>query len=826
MKPNRLALNFFLALAVISLISNAFAQSLEVTDVNVNPSVVWLNDNPRITVSAKCKYNNSAIQADDARVEVRSPSGLTTTENLGYSSGTYSNSFLLYGFSEIGTYTAYVTCEYNSYSDTKAKTFTVRKMELSIVKDGSEINAYMGETIEVRIDFKVDGKQVSLARDDYRIVVDDVEVETLSVIGTAGYQRISVDLCPSGDIEDCMDDLPEGLYDLEVTAYYSTGQSITDKVKNYVRVKPPIKIDFSNVKVECAVGKLCNPAITFDVTMTSGDISDITEDDVSARILGNRVFESAYVEDLQCDKQSGSCTVKLNIPSNLQPGLYDLFLSIERDFGDDSYTVEEPLDLEVVLQFSGVMKDASGNVVSAVITLTNTGTGQVISGKTDYAGSYSLDVLPGTYMMEVRLGGSLLRFNNISFSSDDFLLGLSGSLIRYDEGHLNSGSPPGVRVIKVMVVELALPFSSAWFFVPYNSALVSGDENNLRVYKCDNWNFEKGFCTGEWKQIPAEVHPIRNAVEFNVDSTSAFIVGEQRALHILNIELSEDRVFIGENVVVDGKVMDSDGSPVEGAQVRLSFPDFDISSSTTSTTGGFFRATITAPYTSGYPDLVIETSKSTYLSYNTTTTIGVDMKKELSLVGIPETVEVKLNEPKSLRFKVFNSGQINLTDTILLRVNGIAQGWYRLSDVKVDSLDVSEQKEIELNISLTSELCGSGCSQFYLVTIEASSEEVSDAASFNLGISSPTGQTAVDSGEDSGGLVKLPDITGFSISMPKMSNSYLPLTVIVILIILIVNKKKTFVVPIKKSRPGRKDKTAPKLRDSVMSSLNKIKKQI
>ncbi|MBN2013678.1 MAG: hypothetical protein JW778_00710 [Candidatus Altiarchaeota archaeon] len=826
MKCKRSTSNFFLVLALLSLIGNASSQTLEVTDVNVNPSVVWLNENPRITVSAKCRYNNSVIQADDALVEIKSPAGLTTTENLAYSGGTYSNAFLLYGFSEIGTYTASVTCDYNSLTDTKKKTFTVREMELSIIKEGSEIKAYMGEVIEVRIDFRVDGKQVSLARDDYKIVVGDVEAEPISVIGTTGYQTISVDLCPEDDIEDCMDDLPEGLYDLEITAYYSTGQSVADKVKNYVRVKPPIKLDFSKVRVECVVGQLCSPSITFGVTMTSGDVSELSEDDVSVRILGNRVFESVYVEDLQCDKQAGSCTVKLNIPSNLQPGSYDLFLSVEKKFGDNSYTIEEPIDLKVVLQFSGYMKDAAGEVVSSVITLTNSGTGQVVSGSTDYSGRYSLDVLPGVYVMEARFGGAIIRFNNVSFSSDDFLLGISGNLLRYDEGHLHSGSPSGVRIVKVLAVELALPFYSAWFFVPYNSALVSGDENNLRVYKCANWNFEKGFCNGEWKQIAAEVHPIRNAVEFYADSTSAFIVGEQRALYLQSIELQTQRVFIGENIVVDGKVWDSDGNPVEGAQIRLSFPEFGITSSATSTTGGFFRATITAPYTSGYPSLLIEASKETYISSNVTTTVGVDMKKEVSVFGVPESVEIKLGEPKSLRFKIFNSGQINLTDTILLRVNGIPQGWYRLSDVKIDSLEVSEQKEIEMTMEVTPELCGADCGQFYLTKIEATSEEVSDVASFTLVIASSKNQTTSAPDKDSGGLIKLPDITGFSISVPKLSNSYLPLSFIVILLILIVNKKKSFDIQLRKRRPGRKEKGAPKLRDSVMASLNKIKKQI
>lgn len=822
MRVKKTGLTFFLVL--IFVLNSVSAQSLEVTDISLNPSVIWLDDDPRITISARCIYNGSSISDATVSVEIQSPGGLTTPGYLWYSSGRYSSSFRLDQFYEIGTYTASVTCEYNGYTDTREKTFNVREMSLNIINEGGEINAYMGDVIEIKVDFRVDGRPVSLPKNDFRIYIGEEEVEPVSVIGTASYQKISVDLCPSGNIESCMNKLPEGLYDLEVTACYSSDKRITSKVKNYVRVNSPLKIDFSQNRVECIVGKICSSEIKFDVIFPNGDISDLTEDDVDVRILGNKVFERVYVESMECDRQSGSCTVKLNIPSNLQPGSYDLFLSLKKKFGDSYYTVEDYIPLQVVLQLSGVMKDAAGDVVRTVITLTNEKTGQVITGTTDYSGRYALDVLPGDYSMEIRFGGTIVRFNNVTISNDDLLLALSGNLIRYDEGHLNSGSPVGVRVIKVIVVEFALPFSSAWFYVPYDSALVNGDENDLKVYKCDNWNFEKGFCTGTWKEIKADVHTIRNTIEFNVNSTSAFIIGEKRALYLRNIELEKEKVFMGDTVVVNGKVMDSDGNSVEGALIRLSFPGFGITSTDTSTTGGFFRVTITAPYTEGYPDLVIGAEKSSYAPCNTTTTLKVDRKKEISIFDVPEIVEVPFNEPTNIKFKVFNSGQINLTQPIYLRVSGIPSAWYRLSPVKIDSLDVSEQKDINLSVTLTPELCGDECDQFSRVNIEAKSEEISDVVSFTLKISSPINQTVTTSEGPKG--FHLPDITGFSIALPSISNPYLPLTVIVILIILIANKKKTRGIRIKGIKSGKKGKGAPKLRDSVMSSLHRIKKEI
>ncbi len=819
-------LTFFLVSTLI--LNNVSAQLFEVSYVTVNPSVLWLSENPKITVSAKCKYNESSISSADVTVEIKSPNALTTTEKLWYSSGIYSANLPLSGFSEIGTYTASVTCKYGeNYTDTKRKNFNVRTLELDIITEESEINVYMGDTIEIKADFRLDGNHISIPKDDFLIYVGEVEIDPVSVIGTTGYQKITADLCPSGKIENCMNKLPEGIYDLEITAQYSSDKRVTTKVKNYVRVHPPLKIDFSQSRVECAMGRVCNPEIKFDVTFPKGDISDFTEDDVEARILGNKFSEPVYVDGIQCNKQLGSCVVKLNIPSNLQPGSYDLYLSLKKKFGDGYYTIEDYLPLQVVLRISGVMRDAAGEVVGASISFINEENSQVITCSTDSSGGYSIDILPGKYSMEIGFGGALVRFKNITISSEDFLLGLSGDLIRYDEGHLNSGSPPGVRVIKVMVVEFALPFSSAWFYVSYNSALVNGDENNLRVYKCDKWNFEKGSCTGTWNELKADVHTIRNTIEFNSNSTAAFIIGEQRALYLMNIELGASKVFTCDTVVVSGKVLDSDGNSVEGAQIRLSFPEFGITSTDTSTTGGFFRASIIAPSTTGYPDLVVEAMKSSYASCNTTTTVEVDRKKEISIFNVPETVEVPLNEPTNINFRLFNSGQINLTQPIYISVTGIPLEWYRLSPIKVDTLDVSEQKNINLSITLNPELCDGGkCNQFSLVNIEAKSEEVSDIVSFTLKIASPLNQTTTASGGEPKGFFNLPEITGFSIALPSISNQYLPLTIVVILLVLIINKKKTGGIQIRGIKFRKKGKGAPKLRDSIMSSVHNIKKEI
>jgi len=819
----KLSLTFFSALALFFIIGSVSALAPEVTDLNINPSIIWLSQNPSITISAKCRYNGSYVTNADVKATIESPGGSSTEISLTYSSGKYVktiNNFLWY-FSDPGTYDVTVECEYEGSSDTATGTFIAHELELDILEEGEKLDAYMGDYLNVKVYFKMDGNLVVCSEDDFKVRIGEEDVDVVSAVKTANYQEVKVSIPVDSS------DLPEGTYDLRVTAYHS-GKSLTDDVNDYIKINSPLKIDITQSEIECPANTVCKPEITVDVKFPIGDITDFTLENFNAVIMGEgKTFKKIYVDSIDCGKQSGSCNVKLDIPANLDPGSYDLFLTLETTIENEEYESQDSIPLEIVLKLSGTLKDAAGNVVSAVITFENLKTGQSISGQVGPSGGYSMNILPGEYSVEIRFGGGVVtRFYNVTISGSDSLLGLSGNFIRYDQGHLNSGSPAGVRVVKIIVIEFGLPFSNAWFYVPYDSSRVSGDEKNLKVYQCRDWNFERSSCTGTWELVTCEVHTIRDGADFNVDSTSAFVIGEQRGLYFSHLELEKEEVHMGDTIVVNGKLLDTDGNGVENAQIRLSFPIFNMSTSSKTTTGGFFRATINAPYLTGYPELLIEGIKYPYCGCNETKTVKVTKSKELSILNIPDIADVPLNEPTDINFTLFNSGQTNLTEPIYIHVGGISSDWYELSPAKVNSLGISEQENINLRIYLTPELCGGACKKFTLVNLEAKSDEISRAVSFTIKITSPlneTGSTEVE--KEEGGSI-IPDITGFAISLPSISSPYLPLTIIVILIILIVNKKKTVSVKKVKKTFGKQGKKGHELRTSIVSSLHRIKRNI
>jgi len=811
----------------IFLIDSVNAQLLQVTDVSINPTTIWLNEDPSITISARCKFNGTYITNANLHANIRSPSGLSTIEQLSFSGGKYFVSiprFLLY-FSETGNYIVSITCEYNGYSAEKQSTFTAHKLEFSIVREGDRINAYIGDTLEIKVNFRLDGNLITVSKNDFDVEIGDEEVSVVSAVTTDNYQKITLDLCPDGNIGECMSRLPEGIYDLRVTAT-SSGRTITDESDRYIKVNAPLTIQINQNEIICPVNTLCEKDIPISVKFPVGNPDDFTKDDVTAVIMGNNIFKQVYINKIECT--SGICTINVNIPSTLSPGLYDFFVQFSTMIDGNDYSSQAVIPLKIVLQISGELIDAAGNVVSASISFEDTETGQVISTTTDSNGRYSINLLPRKYNVEIRFGsGVITRFYNVTISESDSLLGISGNVIRFDQNHINSGAPGGLRLVKIIVIEFALPFSHGWVYVPYDSSLVHGDEQDLRVYECKNWNFEKSTCTGSWKFVQSKVHTIRDAMEFTILSTSAFFIGEQRALHFSNIEIEKEKVFMGDTVVVNGKVLDNDGNPVEGATIRLSFPLYNYSSTDMTTTGGFFRATIVAPYAEGYPTLLIQAIKEPYIGCNTTKTIQVSRSKELSILDVPDIVSVHLNEPTNLEFTIFNSGQTNLTEPIYVHIIGISSDWYELEPAKINGLAISEQKRVNLRIFLTPELCGGKCSKYTLVTIEVKSKEISKSVSFTLKIleaMNTTNQTSKPvEGGGGGRFIEIPNITGFVIVTPSITSPYLPLTIIIILLILIVNKKKTSGGGWKSRKKG---KGKGKLRESVITSLHRIKSNL
>lgn len=465
-----------------------------------------------------------------------------------------------------------------------------------------------------------------------------------------------------------------------------------------------------------------------------------------------------------------------------------------------------------VLAFQGQLADANGNVVSAMIVLKNNMTETPIA--TDSAGKYGVPISAGTYDISMRFPDIWkVELKGVDITSNTI------DSINYD--HLVSNSDiEGLTVAKLVVLEFALPFDSAYLEIPYNDAKID-NEKNIKTFECTYWNFGKRTCIGEWKEVSSVVNIVRDIVSFNTNLITAFVIGERRGLW-LDASLEKRDYFANENIVLSGKVIDTKSNDIEGVEIHYTVEGTDISGKTTSGEGGIFTAILHAPSEGGIFKLIATTKRSPYVSYNTTYEFEVTKKREVNLQA-PETVDVKIDEPITVPVTIFNTGQTELTN-IKFSIAGLKETWYKLEPSIIENIPSGERRTVEVNIHVTSEECEiEDCGKYYFVNFDFTSNEINEKTAFTAKIKS--NESFVDTPlntEIESTIFSMPDITGFvSISSAGKTNIYLVFIFAVFGFVIITIKKRQ-----KRLGRGRgfKSSRIPKARFN--STINNVKSMI
>jgi len=805
-----------LCFALCCIVSNvSVAQSLAVTDISVSPSEVWVNKNPNmITISAKCVLGGSIVQNADMWAQVYFPrSGGTSTGQT--TTGTYS--YKLYtSFPDSGTYTVVVFCSHAGQTASSSTAFVAHRLEL-LADYGKEVETYIGDSMVLDVKFKLDGGLITPKKDTFSVYLgsgsrwEKLE-QTEDPILNNSYQRIKL------KIPLYSSRIAKGLYDLRIEAKYGEQVLSVEKIQ-FVWVNNPLEIYIQDPEIVHIVGSNTSKNITAKVVFKAGSLWDLDVENVRVRLFNTDQSKDLTLRRMFCDRISSICIFSVNLPS-MSPGMYSLEITVAYPSMDSArYTAKDVVPLREALLLSGSVKDAKGNVIQTSISVENVETGDLSEVRTSQLGNYSMNLLPGNYNFVFRFtGGAIVEVSNISISKSE-LITLPGELIRYDEGHIASEIPAGMKLVKVMVLEIALPFAGAKIYMPYDSSLMTGDEKKLKVYVCERWNFERSVCAGSWRIIDdLAVYTIKDAVEFNTSTYGSFMLGENDKLSFSEVALDNKEVYMKDSIVISGMVVNIKKEAVHGATITASFPAQGVSSSATTSSTGEFKLSINAPEVEGDYDLIVSAAKDLFIGTNSSFKVTISKKKDVSLINIPDIVPVSMDEINDIEFKLINSGQMELEEPIYVHISGISTDWYELLPTYVPTLKVGEEKSIVIRVRLNEKLCGGKCNKFYLVNVEAKSREVSKTASFTMKlpiVSSNESESTETTQADSS---NVPGLTGFALSAPNLSSPYIPLTVIVVLLILIVNKKKnptgtTF---------GRKHKQGQQLRESTINKLRRI----
>ncbi|HDD71380.1 MAG TPA: carboxypeptidase regulatory-like domain-containing protein, partial [Candidatus Aenigmarchaeota archaeon] len=712
-----LAFSFMLLIKVWS----AHALTLE---LEAEPEILWFHKSTSFKLYAKCLNDSSPIENASVTAFLIKDGNEILNKDLTFQAGRYFSEFdLSFNPGLIGYLNLTVNCSYGNESIVNSTSIEIKKLTLEILLENEkEVHKYEEFSLDLKFlifdEANKQGLLITPSQETFKVyfVSGNVKREaSIKSYGISGDKQTLTLLVP---------DLEEGLYKLEVVGF-KDGESINASTKKLIKVLTPLRIHPLVERIECYSGSLCEKNITMRVEWDDGSIEEFTQENFEGIVW--QTMQPIDIASVDCDEDYSICTLGLRL-IGLNPGRYDIEIYAKAG-GIESSRVG--IRLDIVLPIKGTLMDAAGKVISMKLTLINKETGEIEQASTNNAGKYSLSILPGIYDAEMDFPGLKVKVFNVTIN-EETVSSFGGESIRYDGFRMQLLE--GLKVAKVVVVEFAFPFEHALIHMPYDDSLILNEEN-LKVYACSRWNFGRRYCSGEWKEIKIRIDPIRNFVEFNASSFSAFALGEEKSLNIYTVYASKKEVYMGDSVIINGKVLDDEGKDVEAATVNFTFLGTNLSSSTLTGADGSFVGSITAPYQEGVFKLRVKVSKHPYVSDEEELVIRVLKKKDLSIF-VPDKFEVFLDEPAELKVEVFNSGQINLTDITLL-VSGIPKDQYLIFPSKINKLDPNEKKEVSLIFNFSSEYCKEGCNQFYLITLTAKGktylgERIEKGASFTL----------------------------------------------------------------------------------------------
>lgn len=174
----------------------------------------------------------------------------------------------------------------------------------------------------------------------------------------------------------------------------------------------------------------------------------------------------------------------------------------------DSFT---PVSIKI-----NVSENDGGGVDSDVIVFQNGTTTQVASFSSS-SGNYQGRVLPnGTYDLQFT-----------AFSGDLIVLLENVDIWNNVDNNMRMDDPPTVAGFRLtFAAETDYTFDSAVVRVYYSSSDVA-DENNIKLYVCQDWNFTARNCNSTWNETNALLNTTDNYFELPVSGFSAFSIMQE-----------------------------------------------------------------------------------------------------------------------------------------------------------------------------------------------------------------------------------------------------------------------------------------------------------
>ena len=768
MKGKATILILIFTISLFVFISPVKAVPPTINDLNVDPSPMWLNDGNQLSVSLSCNPGEGDVEY--LLVELKGPTTGYSSEEQ-FSDSDFSKTWSIL---EPGTHTLTVTCKQtNEEEDVEIQEINVYELDADLVSPKTELQAltYSDESFDIEIDSLMKKGSSETEEDICRSAGFGVYLSG-NLLESSNYFDTESGLCI---VTAYTGSLAVGVYDLKVDVEYQD-HTITFNEARAVKIKYPLELSLVDPISAKPLELTSSGSVIFETKVQYKgqpiEFTELDKNDFSAVLNDNINLEidDAYVDDNDLDIWK----INARMPKH-EPGSYDLKISVEYSHpfeGTKVAIVEENDAVQFVLLFEGAVIDASGQIVSTTIDFVNIGK----TIRTDNSGAYYSTIVPGEYDIMMTFPSLSAYFKNVTVKND-----LGRDFIRFDIPSKKT-SINGISTTMTVVLEFGLPFEEAKLRLYYDDSKVYNEEN-IEAFACHNWNFGARNCAGEWESIESDVDVIRNVLYTNVTGMSAFVVGERLAMDAY-IEVDNRPYYLNDPMQLSGEVTDTQNNPIDNAMVIFTIPDYGITSSTTTTFGGYFLLDLNAPSEEGVFDVDVEIVKEPYMSYNTKLSLQAVKKKDIAFINVPDSVDVYYDTPKEVTFTIVNSGQLEITDARIY-INGLAAGWYKLVPASINKLAPGESKEVKLTIEIPESYCISkGCSNYYPVTVQVESDQVTADVIFTTTLAGKAAQTASQpSGDASAAPLAFPDLTGAITGMFSASGSELNIVLVMAIIV-------------------------------------------
>ncbi|MBI4176025.1 MAG: hypothetical protein HY518_02390 [Candidatus Aenigmarchaeota archaeon] len=459
-----------------------------------------------------------------------------------------------------------------------------------------------------------------------------------------------------------------GIYTAEVSAEFS-GQ----KAKNTTTldVKDPIEFDITSVdRTDITQGDKI--AVSMQATDRGVPIQ-LTTAMVSLKV------GPAQTAILDFSHSGSISTARITAPP-LPPKYYDI--AAQLSYNGFSKTVTR--GVTYIIQVSGSLLDVDGNPASAEIRFVRSDGFQSVVN-TDAKGDYSAAIPAGTYDVIVKHSQATMTLEDVDIDEFDDPIRFS-----YTPGDVVAG----ISSSGIFMTESTLDYDDAEIEMKYDEKRFL-DENDIKVFRCANWNAAKKACNSDWEEADSDIDKIKNTATVRSSITGTFVVGEKRGMEVefkLNSQYS-----VSDMIQIQGLAVDPDRNPVDMATVRLSVKGTQLSAFAVTDVEGYVELELPVPQDEGTYKVLLTGEKDPFLDFSQDIDIIVTKKRELD-IGVPDTVRLDKGESGGEEFTIANVGQADLT-SLRLSITGIPEGLYRLERLSIDSLPVGALETVSVQFS-------------------------------------------------------------------------------------------------------------------------------